>query len=234
MFSETGELYDRFYAWKDYDAEAARLRELIAAAGGPGEGTLLDVACGTGKHARALAAHYTVEGMDLDPVLLAVARRRLPDVPLHQGDMRGFDLGRTYGVVTCLFSSIGYVRDLDGLHAAMAAMARHLAPGGALVVEPWFAPGEYRPNHVHLLTVDEPELKLVRMSHGTVQGAVSILDFEYLVGRPVGITRTHERHELGLFTQEQMLGAFERAGLRATFDSQGLMGRGLYIGLKSG
>jgi len=234
MFSETGELYDRFYAWKDYDAEAARLRELIAAVGGPAEGTLLDVACGTGKHAQALAAHYTVEGMDLDPVLLDVARRRLPEVPLHHGDMRGFDLGQTYGVVTCLFSSIGYVRDGDGLHAAVGAMARHLAPGGALAVEPWFAPGEFRPDHVHLLTVDEPELKLVRMSHGTVQGTVSILDFEYLVGTPEGITRTSERHEMGLFTREEMLGAFGRAGLRATFDAQGLMGRGLYIGLKYG
>ncbi|HET7461451.1 MAG TPA: class I SAM-dependent methyltransferase [Longimicrobium sp.] len=234
MFNETGELYDRFYAWKNYDAEAARLRELIVAAGGPGGGTLLDVACGTGKHAQALAAHYTVEGMDLDPVLLGVARRRLPEVTLHHGDMRGFDLGRTYDVVTCLFSSIGYVRTPDGLHAAVAAMARHLAAGGALAVEPWFAPGEYRPNHVHLLTVDEPELKLVRMSHGTVEGNLSILDFEYLVGRPGGITRAHERHEMGLFTRDQTLAAFAAAGLRATFDAEGLMGRGLYIGLKTG
>lgn len=234
MFSETAELYDRFYSWKDYPAEAARLRELIVAAGGPGEGTLLDVACGTGKHAEALAAHYTVEGMDLDPGLLACARRRLPELPLHQGDMRGFDLGRTYDVVTCLFSSIGYARTVDGLHAAAAAMARHLAPGGALAVEPWFAPGEFRPGHVHLLTHEEPGLSLVRMTHGRVEGTVSILDFEYLAGRPDGITRAHERHELGLFTRDQMLAALEAAGLRATFDPQGLMGRGLYIGLRPG
>jgi ubiquinone/menaquinone biosynthesis C-methylase UbiE len=93
MFTETAELYDRFYSWKDYDAEAARLREMIVAAGGPSSGTLLDVACGTGKHAQALAAHYTVEGIDIDPVLLESARGRLPDVPFHQGDMRDFDWG---------------------------------------------------------------------------------------------------------------------------------------------
>jgi len=232
MFSETAELYDRFYWWKDYDAEAARLRELIVAAGGPGGGTLLDVACGTGKHAEALAAHYAVEGMDLDPVLLECARRRLPDLPLHHGDMRDFGLGRAYHVVTCLFSSIGYTRTREGLHAAVASMARHLAPGGALAVEPWFAPGQFIPNHVHLLTHEEPDLKLVRMTHGRIEGAVSILDFEYLVGQADGITRAHERHELGLFTHDEMLAAFEAAGLRTTFDPQGLMGRGLYIALR--
>jgi SAM-dependent methyltransferase len=232
MFSETAELYDRFYAWKDYPAEAARLRELIVAAGGPGGGALLDVACGTGKHAEALAAHYAVEGMDLDPVLLECARRLLPDVPLHHGDMRGFGLGRSYDVVTCLFSSIGYTRTAEGLHAAAASMARHVAPGGALAVEPWFAPDEFRPDQVHVLTVDEPDLKLVRMTHGRVEGTVSILDFEYLVGKPDGITRAHERHELGLFTREQTTAALEAAGLRVTFDPQGLMGRGLYIGVR--
>jgi len=96
MFTETAELYDRLYSFKDYPAEAAQVRESVLAAGGPGEGALLDVACGTGKHAQALAAHYAVEGMDLDQGLLAAARERLPGVPLHHADMRGFDLGRTY------------------------------------------------------------------------------------------------------------------------------------------
>ncbi|HET7234427.1 MAG TPA: class I SAM-dependent methyltransferase [Longimicrobium sp.] len=234
MFSETAELYDRFYSWKDYPAEAARVRELVMAAGGPGEGTLLDVACGTGLHAQALAAHYAVEGMDLDEGLLGVARRRLPGTPFHRADMRGFDLGKTFGVVTCLFSSIGYAATLGEMRGAVAAMARHLEPGGALVVEPWFQPGEFHPGHVHVLTREEPELKIVRMTHGRVEGTVSVLEFEYLVGRPDGITRTHEHHELGLFTEAEMRSAFEDAGLRVTHDAQGLIGRGVYVGIAPG
>lgn len=231
MFTETAELYDRLYSFKDYPAEAARVRELILAAGGPGAGTLLDVACGTGKHARALAAHYAVEGMDLDEGLLAAARERLPDVRLHHADMRGFDLGRSYDVVTCLFSSIGYAVTLDAMRLAVAAMARHVAPGGALVVEPWFQPGQFRPAYVHLLTHEEPELKIARMSLGEVRGTVSVMDFEYLIGRPSGVTRAAERHELGLFTRAEMTAALEDAGLRVRYDEQGLSGRGLYLGL---
>lgn len=232
MFSETAELYDRFYAWKDYDAEAARLRALIEAAGGPGGGTLLDVACGTGKHAEVLATHYAVQGMDLDPVLLAVARKRLPDVAFHLGDMRDFDLGRSYDVVSCLFSSIGYTRTVGEMRRAVAAMARHVAPGGTLAVEPWFEPDVFRAGTVGVLTHEEPGLALARMTRTSVEGTLSILDFEYLVGRPEGITRATERHKMGLFTRAEMLSAFESAGLHATHDAEGISGRGLYIGVK--
>jgi len=234
MFTKTAELYDRLYSFKDYPAEAARVRELVLAAGGPGEGALLDVACGTGTHAQALAAHYAVEGMDLDEGLLATARERLPGVPLHHADMRDFDFGRAYDVVTCLFSSIGYAVTVDAMRRAVAAMARHLAPGGALVVEPWFQPGQFIPGYVHLLTHEEPELKIARMSLGEVRGTVSVMDFEYLIGRPDGVSRATERHEMGLFTHAEMTAALEDAGLRVSYDEQGLSGRGLYVGIAPG
>ncbi|HYH83664.1 MAG TPA: class I SAM-dependent methyltransferase [Longimicrobium sp.] len=234
MFSETAELYDRLYSFKDYAAEAARVRELVVAAGGPGEGTLLDVACGTGKHAEALAAHYSVGGMDLDAGLLAAARARLPGVPLHQADMRDFDFGRSYGVVTCLFSSIGYAVTVEAMRSAVAAMARHLEPGAALVVEPWFQPHVFIPGYVHVLTHEEPGLNIVRMGVGEIVDRVSVLSFEYLIGRPDGITRASERHEMGLFTDDEMRAALEDAGLRVTHDAQGLSGRGLFIGIAPG
>jgi SAM-dependent methyltransferase len=234
MFSESAELYDLVYSFKDYPAEAARVRELVAAAGGRGEGTLLDVACGTGMHLESLRAHYAVEGTDLDDGLLAIARRRLPDVPLHHADMRGFDLGRRFDVVTCLFSAIGYVGDIDGLRAAVAAMARHLEPGGTLAVEPWFAPEDIRPDYVGVNSQAFPELTIVRMSHTRVEGRVSIIGFEYLIGRPAGITRASERHEMGLFTRDEMRAAFEDAGLRTSFDEQGITGRGMWLGIREG
>lgn len=128
MFTDTAEFYDLFYEEKDYAGEVRRLREIVEARA-PGARTLLDVACGTGMHLAELRAQYRVEGVDLDEGLLAVAAKRLPDVPMHAGDMRAFDLGRRFDVVTCLFSSIGYVRTTDGLRSAVAAMARHVAPG---------------------------------------------------------------------------------------------------------
>ena len=53
MYSATAEIYDAIYSFKDYAGEAAKIREIVARER-PGARTILDVACGTGEHARVL------------------------------------------------------------------------------------------------------------------------------------------------------------------------------------
>jgi SAM-dependent methyltransferase len=228
MFSRSARLYDAVYASiRDYPGEAAELDRLIQDRR-PGARTLLDVACGTGAHLEHLTG-YEAEGLDLDPEMLDVARERLPNVPFHEGDMAGFDLGKRFDAVVCMFSSIGYVRSEDRLRSAITAMARHLETGGVLVVEPWLRADVWVDRHVGAVFVDEPDLKIARINLGQREGNVSIFDFEYLVGTPDGIERFTEHHELGLFTVEQYLEAFRASGLVADHDPEGPMGRGLYI-----
>ena len=230
MFSRSARIYDAVYSWKDYPRETEVVHELVQARK-LGAETLLDVACGTGAHLAELRRWYRCEGLDLEDKLLAVARERLPDVPLHQGDMRDFDLGRRFDAVTCLFSSIGYVLTVEGLAAAIAAMARHLAPGGLLLAEPWLEPEAVVVPHVAAVFVDEPELKIARVNTIEVDGRLSSFEFRYLVGTPAGVEHFTERHELGLFTREEHLAAFREAGLAVEHDEEGLMGRGLYVGV---
>ena len=163
MFTNSARFYDAVYSFKDYEAESRRLQALIEERS-PGAATLLDVACGTGKHLEQLRAWYEVSGLDLDPQLLEIAHERLGDVELHEGDMTSFSLGRTFDVVTCLFSSIGYVGTVERLEGAVAAMAAHLEPGGVLIVEPWLTPEAWVAGRPHLLSVDEPDLKIARMT----------------------------------------------------------------------
>jgi len=140
VFERSARVYDLLYSFKDYEAEALDLTTLVRERN-PGAASLLDVACGTGKHLELLRATFPdVAGVDLDDGLLAVAHERLPDVPLTRGDMRAFDLGRTFDAVTCLFSSVGYLRDDEELAAAIGRMASHLSPGGVLVVDGWIRP----------------------------------------------------------------------------------------------
>jgi SAM-dependent methyltransferase len=164
--------------------------------------------------------------------MVAVARENLPGIPFHQADMADFDLGREFDALTCLFSSIGYVRTVPRLEQAIATMSRHLLPGGVLLLEPWFTPEQWHPGRVSALHVDEPDLKITRMNISESQGRLSFFVFHYLVGTPEGVTYFTERHELGLFTHEEYLGAFRTAGLEVSHDPEGLDGRGLYIGLK--
>src|SRR3954469_18952400 len=146
MFSRSARMYDVIYAsGRDYRREAAELDRLIQQRR-PGARTLLDVACGTGAHLERLTS-YQAEGLDLDPEMLAVARERLPDVPFHEGDMTSFELGSRFDAVVCMFSSIGYVKTEKRLRSTIASTARHLEPGGVLVVEPWLTPDVWLDRH---------------------------------------------------------------------------------------
>jgi len=230
VFTATAAYYDLVYGgMKDYAAEARTVAERVAREC-PGARTLLDVACGTGEHAHHLAAHgLAVDGIDLDPNFVEIARRKHPAGRIECADMCAFDLGRTYDAVTCMFSSIGYVRTLDRLTAAFARFRAHLAPGGIVLVEPWFAPDAFQPGRVDVLTREADGVRLCRMSHASVEGRLSRIHFEYLIGEASGIRRADEDHVVGLFTVDETLASFRAAGLEATHEPGGSMGRGLYV-----
>jgi len=232
MFSKSAAFYDAIYAWKDYAQETARLRELIVQHKRTDGNMLLEVACGTGQHLAFLQNDFQVEGLDLDPELLAVAQQKHPDLRFHHANMLDFALQKQFDVVTCLFSSIGYVRTVANLRQVIQNTSEHLKPGGVLIIEPWFTRDQFIPNHVTALLVDQPDLKIARVAIGRLEGDLSVLEFQYLVATPEGIEHFAERHEMGLFGREDYLAAFEAADLQATHDEHGLMGRGLFIGMK--
>jgi SAM-dependent methyltransferase len=192
--------------------------------------TLLDVACGTGGHIPYLSPDFAYEGLDLDPEMLALARDRFPDVVFHLGDMVDFDLGRQFDVVTCLFSSIGYARTVPRLRQAIGTLARHVRPGGVVLIGSFITPQEWNPGHPYALFVDQPDLKIARMNVSSNDGNIALLDFHYLVATTEGVEHFTEHHELGLFTDEEYRGAFEGAGMDVKLDAEWLMGRGMYIG----
>ena len=233
-FSRSGAYYDVIYATKkNYAAEAARLKKLIQRYKKSRGIALLDVACGTGVHLSFLRLKFEVEGLDLDPKLLYIARKRNPRVRFHQGDMTRFDLGKQFDVIACLFSAIGYVKTLQRLRRTIRCMARHLKPGGVLTVEPWLTREKFKPGLISALHVDQPRLKISRMNRTIVKGRLSFIDFHYLIGTPERIEYSTDYHTLGLFTHNEYLKAFQDSELDVIYDSKGLMGRGLYIGLKS-
>jgi ubiquinone/menaquinone biosynthesis C-methylase UbiE len=230
VFLLSSKYYDVVYGGKDYAAEARWLHAVIQRYH-PRASTLLDVACGTGRHLEQLGEWYDGAGLDASQELLDAARRRCPGLAFYQADMVDFSVPGRFDVITCLFSSIAYAGSFESLRSTLAAMQRHLRPGGIVVIEPWFTPKTYWTGTITANFVDEPELKIAWMYTSERRDETSVLDVQGLVGTPEGVEHFAERHELSLFSDEQYREAMRAVGLGVEHDAKGPSGRGLYVGV---
>ncbi len=94
----------------------------------------LDVPCGDGRHARALAERgFAVTGQDASAAFLALARANPGGATFVAGDMRDLPPG-PFAVATCLGNSFGYLGD-DGDRAFLRAVHAALRPGGTFILD---------------------------------------------------------------------------------------------------
>lgn len=229
------DVYHDFYQGrgKDYRGEAAAVLTLVHERV-PRATSLLDVACGTGAHLRELSGSFDeAVGVDLSPEMLAVAARNNPGLPLHQGDMRDFRLGRRFSAVTCMFSSIGYLRTTADLKQAVRNLADHLAPDGVLVVEPWWFPDTFLTGWVGADVVTADGRTISRVSHSVRDGSASRMEVHYTVAAPeTGIEHFTDTHVMSLFDRATYEAAFREAGLRPHYTRADAAGPGVFVGTR--
>jgi trans-aconitate methyltransferase len=113
------------------DQDVGFYLDLARHTGGP----VLELACGSGRVTGPLAATgVEVVGVDVNPTMLAAARRRWPDVALVCADMRRFALRRRFRLVVVAYNGLQLV-DGVGQSAVLARIGEHLTPDGILAYE---------------------------------------------------------------------------------------------------
>lgn len=235
LYKDLARYYDLIYSWKDYKKEAEQVFDLIKKFRKSSGNDLLEVACGTGKHLEFFKEQFNCMGVDINEGMLQIARKRLQNVELEQADMMNLDLGKQFDVITCLFSSIGYVRTDKNLKKTFENFAKHLKPGGVIILEAWFNKEAFTVGTPHMTTHDGENIKIARLNISAIQGNISILDMHYLVAeKEKEILHFSDRHELAMFEDDRIVELLKEAGLEAKFIREGFRpDRGLFIGVKN-
>lgn len=235
MYRELAGYYDLLYVGgkkKDYKAEANQVIELAKKFKRSQGNTLLEVACGSGKHLQYLKQVFNCIGTDINQGILNVAKKNVKGVVFTKADMMTMALGRQFDVVTCLFSSIGYVKTLTNLKRTITNLGKHVKSGGVLMIEPWFWRGEFTAGRPHMLTYSDQNVKIARAHVSQVKGSVSILDFNFLIADAHGVRYFKDRHELGLFNKADMLTYMKQAGFEVRY-IENVLERGICLGVKN-
>jgi SAM-dependent methyltransferase len=218
LYSSLADYYDGFYWWKDYDRETGFLIQAFDRYGAK-VGDILEVACGTGSHAKILAtAGYRITGVDISEDVLRVARKKLGRrASFIRGDMRDLDGslgGRTYDAVICLFSSISYNQTSSDLQKTVKGMCDHVRPGGLVAFDTHFTKRGFMDGYRGEDIFDDGRVMGARLSISKREGDVGVLSFSYLISDgPKTVLLREDIHRLGLFNKADYLRAMREAGL---------------------
>lgn len=180
----------------------------------------LDLACGTGKSTELLVdAGYRVQGCDISPGMIEVARRKLPEIAedLFVADMRELPDISEVDLVLCLDDAINYVLSREDLIEVFRGVRRALRPGGFVVFDvnslatfqTTFAQSLVRETDGHFFAWQGKE------NGQTQAGELAAAQIEAFTRRADGSwTRTTGLHEQRHHPTGVVMDALEAAGLR--------------------
>ncbi len=220
-YQRSAEYYDTIYhKVVDYEGDCDYLEAVFRKFSPQGPQAILDLGCGTGSHAVALAKRgYEVTGLDLSSAQLRVAREKVRGTHLRAkfvyADMRQFDLDRRFDAAIAMFGGFGYLLSDRDVLAHLRTVRRHLGPGGLYAFEFWQESGVV-PGHRGWVHVEKP-FRIMRLDASRYDPKRHRLsfDFHYFVFRGDRLQeRFTEPHTVRVHSLPGMRALLSRGGFR--------------------
>ncbi len=183
--------YNLLYQDKDYRSEVEYIYSLIDRHA-PGSVSVLELGCGTGKHALLLARKgLEVHGIDTSQDMLGQARKQIGGatdeiaasrVSLEQGDVRTWRCDQKFDVTLSLFHVMSYQTTNQDLYAAFSTASAHLKQGGVFIFDCWYGPAVLaeRPA-VRVKRLENDEIQVIRIAEPDLYPNENRVDVNYHV-----------------------------------------------------
>lgn len=190
VFDLYSKYYDLLYVQKDYRAEARYVFDELENQA-TGRKTVLELGCGTGRHATELASlGYQVHGIDLSSSMLDAAKQRIVQLPpeirsrlsFDSGDVRSYRAQRLFDAAISLFHVFSYQTSNRDLLAALATASAHIREGGLLAFDFWSGPAvlTQRPE-TRVRRLENAEVRVTRIAESNLIENENRVDVTYTV-----------------------------------------------------
>jgi SAM-dependent methyltransferase len=215
--TEYSTLYDVFYQDKDYAKESADLAKVLSSLGVVVGANVLDVGCGTGRHAQVLAdMGYAVTATDRSAPMLARALERCGERVALLSSEDYVATHEQFDATYSMFDVVSYQTTPKDLLTFLQNMARATKQGGYILGDAWHLPGVLSdpPEVREAQFVDPSGRKVVRRAQPTFDAlsGTATIEYEFTIGGQESTPYT-EVHELRSFTTLEMELALAAVGL---------------------
>ncbi|XDD45046.1 class I SAM-dependent methyltransferase [Leptospira sp. WS39.C2] len=158
VFSDYSIYYDLLYKDKDYKKESEYVLNALSNTGN-GLRSLLELGCGTGKHAELFLKNFNrYVGVDLSEDMVNQGKDRLKgkNAELHLGDVRKFQINEKFDAAVSLFHVASYQTENNDFFSYLVTANSHLEKGSVFLFDFWYGPA--------VLNL-KPSVKIKRMSN---------------------------------------------------------------------
>ena len=218
--------YDLLYQDKDYVGEAKYVDNLIAKFSESESKTILDMGCGTGKHAKLFCdKSYSVHGIDLSQDMLDIAEQRRQgresNLNFSLSNISELALNKKFDTVISLFHVVNYQNSNEDLIKFFEVAKEHLNIGGVFIFDFWYGPAVLTDLPVtRIRRLESQSIKVTRLAEPVIHPQESIVDVHYDVfieNKENGsgeVFRKQETHKIRYLFDKELEMICKQVGLR--------------------